>query len=187
MELQIQDLVTSIRKEGVEAAQKEAEQILAQAKDKAKAIVDEAQARAAKTVEDASKEIGVLRQSAHVSAEQAKRDAMLSLKKEVQDVYGALLKKEVAKTLSAEKELAALIKAAVADQDASKLSVEIKAVSDKLKAELADLIKKGLVLKPVADLEAGFRVVSNDGSGYLDCSDDELSSIVSHFMGDINI
>lgn len=187
MELQIQDLVTSIRKEGVEAAKAESEKIIAKAKEDANAIIADAKAQAEKTVEDASKEISVLRQSARVSAEQAKRDAMLSLKKEVQETYGQLLKKSVSKAVSDEKLLAQLIVAAVEGQDASKYTAEIAKVSDKLNSELSDLLKKGLVLKPVRDLEAGFRLVSNDGSGYLDCSDEELSSIVAHFMGDINI
>ena len=39
MELQIQDLVTSIRKEGIDAANSEAESILAEAKKKAEAII----------------------------------------------------------------------------------------------------------------------------------------------------
>ena len=56
MELQIQDLVTSIRKEGVEAARKEADAIIAQAKERAAAIEEEAKAQAAKTLEDASRE-----------------------------------------------------------------------------------------------------------------------------------
>jgi len=60
-------------------------------------------------------------------------------------------------------------------------------VTDTLKAELAKELGKGLVLKPASDLEAGFRVVSSDGSGYFDCSDEELSAMISHFLGDMNI
>ena len=187
MELQIQDLVTSIRKEGVEAARVEADQIIAEARKKADAIVEEAKAAAQKTVEDATREINILRQSAQVSAQQAKRDAMLSLKKDVQDSLGKLLRQDVAKTVSADAELARLILAAIEGQDPSALSVEVAKVSENLKAQLASQMKKGLVLKPVQDLEAGFRVVAKDGTGFLDCSDEELASIVSHFMGDINI
>ena len=46
MELQIQDLVSSIRKEGVDAANAEAEKILAEARQKADAIVSEAREQA---------------------------------------------------------------------------------------------------------------------------------------------
>ena len=52
MELQIQNLVSSIRKEGIEAANKEAEAIIAEAKKKAdKAVAEEVTADAAATSE----------------------------------------------------------------------------------------------------------------------------------------
>ena len=44
MELQIQDLVSSIRKEGVDAANAEAEAIISEAKKKAEAIIADAKA-----------------------------------------------------------------------------------------------------------------------------------------------
>ena len=42
MELQIQDLVTSIRKEGIDAARAEADTIIAEAKKKAEVLCEEA-------------------------------------------------------------------------------------------------------------------------------------------------
>ena len=46
MELQIQDLVSSIRKDGIEAANAEAEAIISEAKKKAETIVADAKAEA---------------------------------------------------------------------------------------------------------------------------------------------
>ena len=46
MELQIKDLVSSIRKEGVDAANAEAETIISEAKKKAETIVADAKAEA---------------------------------------------------------------------------------------------------------------------------------------------
>ena len=42
MELQIQDLVSAIKKDGIDAAQKTADEMIAQAKKKADAIISEA-------------------------------------------------------------------------------------------------------------------------------------------------
>ena len=53
MELQIQDLVSSIRKDGIEAANAEAEAIISEAKKKAETIVADAKAEA-KSVQEAS-------------------------------------------------------------------------------------------------------------------------------------
>ncbi|MBQ6314890.1 MAG: hypothetical protein IJI11_04730 [Mogibacterium sp.] len=57
MELQIQDLVTSIRKEGVEAANAEAESIVAEAKKKADSMVAGAKAEIQQMKEASEKEI----------------------------------------------------------------------------------------------------------------------------------
>ena len=61
MELQIQDLVSSIRKEGIDAANSEASSIIAEAKKKAETIVADAKAEAARTKESSEKEIEILK------------------------------------------------------------------------------------------------------------------------------
>ena len=58
MELQIQDLVSSIRKDGIEAANAEAEAIISEAKKKAETIVADAKAEA-KSVQEASEKRSV--------------------------------------------------------------------------------------------------------------------------------
>ena len=73
MELQIQDLVSSIRKDGIEAANAEAEAIISEAKKKAETIVADAKAEAKSVQEASEKEISILKESAAISAEQAKK------------------------------------------------------------------------------------------------------------------
>ena len=55
MEQQIQDLIASIRKEGIDSARAEADRIIQEAKDKADAIVREAEKERDKMVPDAQK------------------------------------------------------------------------------------------------------------------------------------
>ena len=62
MELQIQDLVSSIRKDGIEAANAEAEAIISEAKKKAETIVADAKAEAKSVQEASEKEIGILKE-----------------------------------------------------------------------------------------------------------------------------
>ena len=99
MELQIQDLVSSIKKDGIESANREAAQILADAKAQAEKIVADARSEADKLRADAQAEIGVFKASAQLSAEQAKRDAVLAFRQEIgaeltkllaQDTHNAL-------------------------------------------------------------------------------------------------
>ncbi len=181
MELQIQDLVTSIRKEGIDAANSEAESILAEAKKKAEAIISDARAEAKRTQEASEKEISILRESAIVSADQAKRDAMLAFKSEVQSAFEKILSAKVQKSLDGAA-LGKLIRAAVNGEDVSAYKAEVAEVSDALKAELAEEIKAGLTICPTKAVKAGFRLSAKDGSGYFDCSDDEIMQmLMPHF------
>lgn len=110
MELQIQNLVSSIRKDGIDAANAEAEAIIAEAKKKA----------------------------------------------------------------------------VIADEGVDSYSVEVAQVSDALKAELADEIKNGLEIRPAKGVRAGFRLAAKDGSGYFDCSDDEIMQMLMPYFRNLD-
>jgi V/A-type H+-transporting ATPase subunit E len=185
MELQIQDLVSSIRKEGIDAANSEADSILAEARKKADAIIADARAEAKRTKESSEKEIGILKESAVVSAEQAKRDAMLAFKAEVQAEYEKILGAKIRDSFNGEA-LGKLIRAAVEGEDVSAYTAEVAEVSDSLKAELAEEIKAGLVIRPTKGISSGFRLAANDGSGYFDCSDEEILEMLMPFFRDLD-
>lgn len=185
MELQIQNLVSSIRKEGIEAANKEAEAIIAEAKKNAEAIVSGAKAEAQQYKDSAEKEISILRESAAVSAEQAKRDAVLSFKNEIQGQFEKILAADIGKQLTGDG-LGKLIRAAVAGEDVSKYAAEVSEVSDALKAELAKEIKNGLEIRPTKGVQQGFRLAAKDGSGYFDCSDDGIMEMLMPYFRDLD-
>ncbi len=185
MELQIQDLVSSIRKEGIDAAKSEADSIIAEANKKADAIVADARAEAKRSKESSEKEIAILRESAQVSAEQAKRDAMLAFKAEVQSEYEKILSAKIQSTLSGDA-LGKLIRAVVEGKDVSAYTAEVAEVSDALNAELADEIRGGLTIRPTKGVSAGFRLAANDGSGYFDCSDDEIMQMLMPYFRNLD-
>ena len=167
MELQIQDLVSSIKKDGIESANREAAQILADAKAQAEKIVADARSEADKLRADAQAEIGVFKASAQLSAEQAKRDAVLAFRQEISAELTKLLAQDTHKALD-DKALAALITAALQDEDAGEL-------------------KAGLELRLSKKVHTGFRLCAKDGSGYIDCSDEELAEQLAPFFRELRI
>lgn len=185
MELQIQDLVASIRKEGIDVANAEAESIIAEAKKKAEAIIADAKAEAKSEKESAEKEISILKESAVVSADQAKRDAMLTFKAEVQAVFERILATEIKKNFSGDA-LGKLIAAAVQGEDVSQYAAEVSEVTDGLKQQLAKEIKEGLEIRPTKNVQAGFRLAAKDGSGYFDCSDDEIMQMLMPYFRNLD-
>lgn len=185
MELMIQDLVTSIRKEGIDAANTEAASILAEARKKADAMIADAKAEAKAVKEAAEKEIAVLKESAAISAEQARRDAVLSFKNEIKGEFEKLLAADVRKSLT-DDALGKLIKGALDGEDVSKYVVEVAKVGESLKAQLAEKIKAGLEIKPTKGVQAGFRLAAKDGSGYFDCSDDEIMKMLMPYFRNLD-
>ncbi len=181
MEIQIQDLVQSIKRDGIEEAKKEADAIVAAAKAQAAEIIAASKAEAAKNIDNANREI----ESSKALIKQAERDAVLSVKKELEQMLERIMADKIANELS-EKSLAALITAAIGDDDPAKYSVEIDEAKASLKSSLAKQIEKGLEIRPVKGM-SGMKLSCKDGSGFYDFSDEEIASLLRPFLGDMKI
>ena len=186
MELQIQDLVSSIKKDGIDSANQEAAAILADARKQADAIVADAKAEADKLRGDAKAEIEVFKNSAQLDAQQAKRDAVLAFRQEIQREYEKLLAADVGKALD-QQALVKLIQAAVQGEDVAAYTVEVGQVTDGLRQELAQELKTGLEIRPSKKVGAGFRLAAKDGSGYFDCSEQEIADMLMPFFRDTRL
>ena len=186
MELQIQDLVSSIKKDGIESANREAAQILADARAQADKLIADARSEADRLRADAKAEIDTFKASARLNAEQAKRDAVLAFRQEVGAELTKLLAQDTHKALD-DKALAALIAAALRGEDASAYAAEVSSVTDALKSALADELRAGLDLRLSKKVRAGFRLCAKDGSGYIDCSDEELAAQLAPFFRELHI
>ena len=82
---------------------------------------------------------------------------------------------------------AALIPAALQGEDASAYAAEVASVTDALKSELASELKAGLELRLSKKVHTGFRLCAKDGSGYIDCSDEELAEQLAPFFRELRI
>ena len=181
MEMQINDLVSAIKKEGVEKAQAEADRIISEANEKASEIVLKAQAEANAILKKAENEVEILKKSVETTAEYAKRDAMLFFKKAVENEFKKLLEADIEKNVNGEI-LARLIIAALNDENPSDYTVEVSEIIECLKSELAQKISQGLEIKPNPYVRVGFKLASKDSSGYFDCSDEEIEKMLSAFF-----
>ena len=143
--------------------------------------MSDARSEAQQQKDTAEKEINILRESAAVSAEQAKRDAVLAFKTEIQNEFEKILAADIRKELSGEG-LGKLIRAALAGEDISKYAAEVSEVSDALKAELAGEIRNGLEIRPTKGVQQGFRLAAKDGSGFFDVTDEGIMEmLMPHF------
>ncbi|MDD2231951.1 MAG: V-type ATP synthase subunit E [Sphaerochaetaceae bacterium] len=183
MELQIQDLVSSIKHDGIEAAEKQKAAIIGAAELQAQQIVDDAKAEAAKLSDSCRRELELQKQSSIEATKQACRDVMISLKKELSDLLCSLLAQKAGKTLDS-KAIGQIVIAALNGEDPSKYELQIKTLDSELKSTLSGELQNGLKIKTLANID-GFKLSAKDGSGFYDFSDEEIALILKPFLGNL--
>ena len=102
MEIQLQELIDQIKKDGVDVAESEAVKILSDAKAEAEKIVSDAKAEANKILQDAKKENERMVKSSEDAIRQAGRNILISFRESVARELKAILEEEVKGVYSAD-------------------------------------------------------------------------------------
>jgi len=187
---ELQGLLDRIRKEGLEQAAGEKEDILRQAKAEAKTVLDKAKTEAEQLVAAARQEAKLLREKGEQSLKQAARDVLLSLRDQLESRVV-----EVARSLAGEacspdtvaEIVAALAAAYLEAEKEGRLEIQIPAAqADTLRDALAARLGKELAehcdLAPVPSLDAGFRLVFSGQDIAYDFSDASLAETMASFL-----
>lgn len=190
MEIQLQELIDQIKKDGVQAAETQAEAILKSAKEEAEKIVSDAKVQADKILADAKNENERMVKSSEDAIRQAGRNLLISFRESVSNELNVLLRENVNAVYSSEG-LAQLIINVVEvwakNPNAEKLEVilnsdTLKALEETVLAGLKEKMLGGVTLKASSALDGGFRISANSGSAYYDYSADAVVDMLSKFL-----
>ena len=186
MEQQIQDLINSIKKDGIDSATNESKRIIEEAEKKAETIIKEANAERDKLLADGRRQLEKEKESFSESLKMAARDLSLSFKKEVEGKIQALLDEKV-KGAFDENLLKELLKTVIEAEFKGDVIVELPkeqktAVAQSLAEELASSLGKGVELSFSSSLQGGFRALAKDGRAYIDLSDDEVTKLLYPYL-----
>ena len=190
MDVQLQELIDKIKKDGVASAETEAAKIIAESEKKAERIIEDAQAKASEIVKNAKVETERMEKASEEAIVQAGRNMLLSFKDSLVAELDGLIQAETAKAESKdvlEKLVPETVKAWAKNSDASELSVilsekDLKSLEDELKAALKAEIAKGLEIKPDSTLSAGFRIGVNNGAAFYDYSAESVADLFSAYL-----
>lgn len=190
MEVRLQELIDQIKKDGVEAAETEAQSILDAAKAEAKKIVADAQAQADKLLANAKVENERIVKSSEDAIRQAGRNLLISFRESVARELTAILSENVTAIYSSER-LAEMIVTAVESwagkPEAEDMAVilnsdTLKALEETVLAGLKEKMIKGVTLKANDNFDGGFRIASNNGSAYYDYSAEAVVDMLSNYL-----
>lgn len=190
MDVQLQELIDKIKKDGVTAAEKKAAEIIEEAEKKADSIKKNAEEKAAEIIKNAKAETERIEKASDEAIVQAGRNMLLSFKDSLIAELDGLIQAETGKAESKDI-LAKLVPETVKEwakkADVSELSVllnekDLKALESTFVSELKAEIKAGLELKPDKTLSAGFRIGINNGAAFYDYSAESLAEMFAAYL-----
>lgn len=190
MDVQLQELIDKIKKDGVAAAETEAANIIAEAEKKAESIIAEANNKAQDIIKSTKSETEKMEKSSQEAIVQAGRNMLLSFKDSLIAQLDTLINAETEKAMSKDlmsKLIPETVKAWVKNSNASELSVllsekDLKDLNSTLTAELKAEISKGLEIKPDKTMSAGFKIGVQNGAAYYDYSAESLAQMFSAYL-----
>jgi len=190
MDVQLQELIDKIKKDGVGAAEASAQAIIEDAEKRAEAIIAEAENKALESEKKAKAESERFEKSSIDAISQAARNVLISFKDSILAQVAAIIKQDATSALSSDilkAIIPELIKRILASEDAATLSVllspkDLAAVQSSLISSLKAEIDKGLVLTSSDSISAGFRIGIKDGKAYYDFSPESIASLFSAYL-----
>ena len=190
MEIQLQELIDQIKKDGVEAAEAQAEAIILSAKAEAEKIISDAKAQADKMTADAKSENAKTVKSGEDALRQAGRNLLISFRESVARELKAIVSDNVSNIYSSDDFAKLIIKAVecwTEKPEAEDLSVilnsgDLAKLEKALLAELNAKMLGGVTLKANDNFDGGFRIAVDNGAVYYDYSADAVTDMLSDYL-----
>ena len=190
MEVQLQELVDKIKKDGVAAADEKAAEIIKAAEEKAKNIIEKAEAEAQESIKKAEAEALRFQKAAESSIDQAGRNTLISFRQGLLNELNAIIKAETVKNYDSavlKNLIPEVVKGWVKTGTTENLSViladkDLKELESSLSAALKEHVSKGLELKADSKIAGGFRIGTKDGAAYYDFSAEAVADLFSSYL-----
>jgi len=189
MEIQVQELIDKIKKDGIKAATEEANKIKAEAETEAKRLLDSARREADDIINRGRQDAERSEKAGLAALQQASRNLILSFKDEVQSLLERIVKEAVNKNYNDDVLTQALpgILTAWAAKGTDNLAVilpenELSRLHGFFNERLAAELSKGVELKSNRKLSSGFRISNKEGSVYYDFTSEAVANLLSGFL-----
>lgn len=190
MEIQLQELIEQIRKDGVGAAETQAEAIISSAKAEAEKIIADAKAQAEKIMADAKSENAKTVRSGEDAIRQAGRNLLISFRESITRELKAIVSDNVNAVYSSDA-FAKLIVSAVESwtgkpesEDATVIlnADDLAKLEEVVLAQLKAKMLGGVILKANDNFDGGFRIAVNNGAVYYDYSAEAVTDMLSNYL-----
>ncbi len=192
MTQQIQELIDKIKTEGLQEAQSKAQQIENEAHRKAGVIVNEAQAKAEKIISEAKEETKKMKEATTVAIQQAARNSLLSLRKDIEGMLKGVILAQVKDSLTSQQLssiLENIVKNYIAQNSSGNIQVTLsaqdaKVVKESLTARLQKQLKQPVQFKTSGEMTKGFMISFDGGKSSFDFTDVSLAEYMGSYVNE---
>jgi V/A-type H+-transporting ATPase subunit E len=183
MDVKLDSLIEKIRKEGIEEAQQNADQIIKEAKQKAASLVEQAKKAAEKIVTDGKKQVDQYQATAEIDLKQSARNVELLLKEKINTLFDNVFKRQVSVEMKPNFLKEMILK--IVEKWANDKQTEIvlnekdkKQLEDVLFSGMKDDLKKSINIRVSSDISNGFRIGLKGDQVYYDFSDESIAEVL---------
>jgi len=189
MEIQVQELIDKIKKDGIRSATEEANRIKVEAQTEAGRLLDAAKKEAGDIVTNSKLEVSRAESAGKAALAQASRNLLLAFRDEIQGLLNKIISEAAKASYNDDvikQVLPDLIKS-WADKGSDDLAVilpegELSRLQGFFNERLAGELSKGVELKSNRKLTSGFRISNKDGSAYYDFSAEAVAELFSTYL-----
>jgi V/A-type H+-transporting ATPase subunit E len=189
MEMQLDSLIEKIKQEGISESKKKSEEILKQAEEKKKAVIQDAEEKAKRIIKQAEEQAAKLKDNSHQAIAQSVRDATLSLKQEINNLFDALLKKEIQRALCDDfirelilRIIETLPKGKQAGLEISLSQQDKKRLEGVILSGLKKELTSGLTFKVNPNINKGLYIGIKDEDFHYDFTDQAILDILKEYL-----
>ncbi|MDR1429644.1 MAG: V-type ATP synthase subunit E [Spirochaetaceae bacterium] len=188
MDIQLQELIDKIKKDGIESASEEAVKIKRQAEADAGGIISAAKKEADALIAAAKADAGRAEKAGIAAVEQASRNLVLAFKGEIQGLLDKLVQKETGAAYGPDtlkNAIPEVVKGWASGADSLQVilsEADRGALENFFRDKLSAVLKGGVDLKSDRNLGGGFRIAEKDGSAYYDFSAEAVAELLSAYL-----
>jgi V/A-type H+-transporting ATPase subunit E len=187
---ELQPLLDQIRKEGVEKADAEAAEILAQAKEKAAQTVRDAEAKAKALIAKAETDSEVFTQRSIATLEQAARDVLITVGQGIENIISEIVAESVDEALGIdvlEKMMVSMAEACADKQGETRIELLVGEDDQKelvtfFANKYSKKMDQGIELHVDNEILKGFKVSFADDHVYLDFTQEAIAEALTAFL-----
>ncbi|MFH0975094.1 MAG: V-type ATP synthase subunit E [Spirochaetota bacterium] len=191
MEIQLNELITKIKKDGIDEAEKKAAEIIDNAEKEASEIIKNAKKEASEIISNAKKEQQHFENTGREALKQAGRDLILSIREKLILMFDSIIKQEVSGALT-DGVTAEILPVIIKNWTDNGKDIEVfLSKEDRVKLEeslfnkLAAELKNNVTVKAHPEVKAGFRVTEKDGDLYYDFTDSAIAENLVRYLNPV--